>query len=216
MAMFGALGKKRSAFDFSPGIYQTPGIGDGLPANMGEPGLGMTMAQPAPRASNFGARDVIGIIGDALSAAGGGQGVYTQMELRDREIARQQQQMQMQRQQGMQDWLAKQQWERENPAPRAPHYWEMNDGSLGVVGPDGKPQVLFKDPTPKINWIRADNGDGTQSLIPVGPNGPIGVKGGDPAISPSPGAASNLPAIGSIVADPRKAGAGSGQRGFRP
>lgn len=66
------------------------------------------------------------------------------------------------------------------PKQGAPHYWETNDGSLAVVGPDGRPQVLYQDPTPKINWIQADNGDGTKSLIPVGPNGPVGAKGGDP------------------------------------
>lgn len=66
------------------------------------------------------------------------------------------------------------------PKQGAPHYWETNDGSLAVVGPNGKPQVLYQDPTPKINWIQADNGDGTKSLIPVGPNGPLGAKGGDP------------------------------------
>lgn len=66
------------------------------------------------------------------------------------------------------------------PKQGAPHYWETNDGSLAVVGPDGRPQVLYQDPTPKINWIQADNGDGTKSLIPVGPNGPLGAKGGDP------------------------------------
>lgn len=69
--------------------------------------------------------------------------------------------------------LAMEQFEIKNRKPPAPHYWEMNDGSLGMVGPDGKPQVLFKDPTPKINWITADNGDGTKQLIPMGPNGPL-------------------------------------------
>lgn len=69
--------------------------------------------------------------------------------------------------------LAMEQFELRNRKPNAPHYWEMNDGSLGVVGPDGQPKVLFKDPTPKINWITADNGDGTKSVIPVGPNGPL-------------------------------------------
>lgn len=66
------------------------------------------------------------------------------------------------------------------PKAAAPHYWETNDGSLGFVGPDGTPQILYKDPTPKLNWIQADNGDGTKQLIPVGPNGPI-MGGGGPA-----------------------------------
>lgn len=70
--------------------------------------------------------------------------------------------------------LAMEKFELQNRKPAAPHYWEMNDGSLGMVGPDGKPVVLFKDPTPKINWVTADNPDGTKSLIPMGPNGPLG------------------------------------------
>lgn len=73
-------------------------------------------------------------------------------------------------------------WKQQNPDPVAPHYWETNNGSLGVIGPDGSPRIAYEDPTPKINWIQADNADGTKSLIPVGPNGPIGqTGGGDPA-----------------------------------
>lgn len=79
--------------------------------------------------------------------------------------------------------LAMRQFDLQNRKPIAPHYWEMNDGSLGMVGQDGKPQVLFKDPTPKINWITAENPDGTKSLIPMGPNGPLGA-GGQPGAAP--------------------------------
>lgn len=51
--------------------------------------------------------------------------------------------------------------------PKGPHYWETNDGSLGVVDPaTGKPTILYKDPTPKIDWITADDGKGGKSLIP--------------------------------------------------
>jgi hypothetical protein len=45
-------------------------------------------------------------------------------------------------------------WDRNNPKPTAPHYWETNNGSLGVVGPDGKPQIIYNDPTPKMEMIQ--------------------------------------------------------------
>jgi len=64
-------------------------------------------------------------------------------------------------------------WERDNRKPVQPHYWETNDGSLGMIGADGKPQIVYQDRTPKITWIQAENADGTKTLIPVGPNGPI-------------------------------------------
>lgn len=185
MAMFGGLAKKRSPFDFTPPIYSTPGIGDGLPGakSMGDPGLGMAVGA-APQQKGGGWRDVLGVISEGLAgAAGNGPGVYMQSKMRDKEMQRQDSLYQRHRADQMVDWRAKQEFERSNPAPRAPHYWEMNDGSLGVVGPDGKPTILFKDPTPKINWIKADNGDGTQQLIPVGPNGPISPEGGDPVSS---------------------------------
>lgn len=121
MAMFGALAKKRGPFDFSPETYGAPGIGDGLPgaAPMGQPGLGVGMV-PASAPSKFGVRDVIGIIGEALGgAAGNGPGAYTQMKLREREIARQQQLHQQQRRDGLADYATKQMIEARYAKPSA-------------------------------------------------------------------------------------------------
>jgi len=113
--------------------------------------------------------------------------------------------------------LGKLAYERANPKQTAPHFWETNDGSLGMVGPDGRPQVLYQDPTPKITTLALDNGDGTKTLVRVGPDGlPIGnaMQGGG---GQSSTAGAGLPAIGSVVADPRKqgGGAGNGVSGFR-
>jgi hypothetical protein len=216
MAMFGALGKKRSQFDFSPIVYQTPGIGDGMQGNnpMGEPGLG-GLAGPAPApptGPKHKGASVLGVIADALAGAAGQAGPYAAMVQQRRQQERQDEMYQRQRQDGMSDWLAKQAWERANPSPRAPHYWETNDGSLAMVGPDGKPSVLYKDPTPKTETIQVRDpatGEVKWYRVPQG--------GGDPAFSPSPGAASNRPAIGSVMPDPRKGGgAGNGAGGFRP
>lgn len=79
-------------------------------------------------------------------------------------------------------------WEQRKQKPAAPHYWETNDGSLGMVGADGKPMVLYKDPTPKITWMTADNGDGTKTLVPMGPAGPLSQGGGGLASGAQPGA----------------------------
>lgn len=69
--------------------------------------------------------------------------------------------------------------------PEKPYRWESNDGSLMEMGEDGQPRVAYKDPTPKINWIAADDGRGGKSLIPVGPNGPL--TAGVPTSGPAPG-----------------------------
>lgn len=84
-------------------------------------------------------RILAGAIGDALLSNAGMQQVYAPA---------------MQRRQQEQDEDAR--WGRrlemqKQLNPEKPHYWEMNDGSLGMIGPDGKPQVVFKDPTPKAN-----------------------------------------------------------------
>lgn len=123
-------------------------------------------------------RKALGVLGDSLSIAGGGQAQYVPGLIENRQ--RQQaaayaaQQQEAQRQSALADWVWKQQYEANHRPPPAPHYWETNDGSLGMVGPDGKPQIVYEDKTPKIQWITFDNGDGTKSVIPYGPNGPLG------------------------------------------
>ncbi len=153
--------------------------------------------------------DFLGQAGDTLMALSGSPGAVAlaQQHANERRLQQQDQlqnnRLQLQQQGQMQQWIAQQEWKRANPEPVQPHYWETNDGSLGIVGPDGKPQILYQDPTPKVNWITADNPDGTKSVIPVGPNGPLNAQ------QPS------RPAIGAVIKDPRKGGSGSGQSGFR-
>lgn len=129
----------------------------------------------------------IGILGDTLAGAAGGQPMYAQ-HLYQQKAMRERQQQQLaaladERAYREQEWTRQKQWARDNPEPRAPYRWEANDGSLMEIGPDGKPVVVYQDPTPKVNWIRADNGDGSFSMVPVGPNGPIG---GAPAANGTP------------------------------
>ncbi|WP_394662892.1 hypothetical protein [uncultured Sphingomonas sp.] len=181
--------------------YSTPGYGGPIGG-----------AQPAmpqlPEDKGFFSRggmgvQLLGSIGDAVSSAYGGGTPYATAQNQFRQRQQQLQDYRMKQADEMAQWTAQQEWERAHPKPVAPHYWETNDGSLGIVGPDSKPQILYQDPTPKVNWITADNGDGTKSVIPVGPNGPL------------TGQQPSRPAIGTVMKDPRKGGSGSGQTGFR-
>ncbi|MBO9580332.1 MAG: hypothetical protein J7498_05525 [Sphingobium sp.] len=76
--------------------------------------------------------------------------------------------------------------------PAQPHYWETNNGSLGMIGPDGTPQIVYQDPTPKIDWIQAkDPNTGQITLYPMqqGGGGPAsnGMGAGIPSGSPLEG-----------------------------
>lgn len=57
--------------------------------------------------------------------------------------------------------------------PQQPYRWRANSGDLMEVGPDGQPRTVYDDPTDRIQWVRADNGDGTFTMVPYGPNGPV-------------------------------------------
>jgi hypothetical protein len=100
--------------------------------------------------------------------------------------------------------VAEMQFQAANRAPPAPHYFETNNGSQGVIGPDGVPKIIYDDPTPKINWITSENPDGTKTLVPMGPDGPL-QKGGDSSLSVPRAPVGKLTPIG---------GAGSGPRTF--
>lgn len=155
----------------SPGLNRRRGIfGAAQPAP--------TMAEEPQKPKFFGeggtGRTIAGVLGDALAQLGGFDPVFAPEMQRRREMASALRQQEQQRQQGLQDWVWKQQYERDNPKPTAPHYWETNDGSLGMVGPDGKPQIIYQDPTEKIQWMQVDNGDGTKTVIPYNSKGPLG------------------------------------------
>jgi len=138
----------------------------------------------------FGWVDAIGALGDALSSAGGGQATYLPVLMQQRELAEK-------RRQRQQDYAQQVALQREKAlaaaANKEPYRWRDNAGNLMEIGPDGQVRTAYKDPTDKLNWIQArDPVTGALSIIPVGPNGPIGMEGGGPA-SPQPGAV-NAPA----------------------
>lgn len=176
----------------SPGLMQQKprGLFGAVPTAMSRPtALPSPMPQAAeaqPQKPGFDWRKLLGVLGDSLSIAGGGQASYVPM-MQENMLRRQaqdyaEQTYQRRRADENTDWQARQEWEVANK-PVTPYRWESNDGSLMELGADGQPRVAYKDPTPKINWVRADNGDGTFTMVPMGPNGPINLngQGGAPA-----------------------------------
>jgi hypothetical protein len=79
-------------------------------------------------------------------------------------------------------------------SPKEPHYFQDNSGNELAIGPDGQPQVVYKDPNP---WKLVPNGMG--GVIPV--NMDALMHGGSPA----------MPAPGTVVADPRRQGGPASQ-----
>lgn len=151
------------------------------------------LAQAIAQPKRNGTMHTIGIIADALATLGGAQPGY-RMGLEHREDRNAAQQRQSLLDQLTQAQIAT----ARNPKPAAPHYWETNDGSLGMIGPDGKPSIAYQDPTKKIDWIQVkDPATGAISIMPL----PQGVA----PVGPPPG----------VTFKPRAGGASpSGSRTF--
>jgi hypothetical protein len=143
-----------------------------------------TAGAPQPKKMSKG-QIIAGIIGDALAGAAGRGPAFGQMLAQQRqyenEQAQQQAQWGLQRRARLEDWQAQQDYERAHPAPTAPHYFETNNGSVGMIGPDGKPQIVYNDPTPKMNFIPDGLGGGQWVSVPnqapsmpVAPAKPVG------------------------------------------
>lgn len=178
MAMFGTL-KKPNPFGVDQ-AGQPIVAGDEPPVDMGD-------FTPAPPAKSGGfladgsrGQAALGAFLDSIATQAGGQASFAPVMQRRQDRA-----------DALADWREKFEFQQANKAPPAPHYWESNDGSLGVVGPDGKPQILYKDPTPKIDWIQAkDPATGQITLYPMqqGGGGPdLGVPGANGAPTPPVG-----------------------------
>lgn len=115
--------------------------------------------------------------------------------------------------------LAKMQWERAHPKPVSND--TVNDYQFisQTLGPEAGKQFLQSKANP-VQWIQADNGDGTKQLIPMGPSGPLPMGGGGQASTAAPSAsAPPAQAILELRSDPSAAaefdqvfGAGSAAR----
>lgn len=194
-AMMGGARPRVGTPPFAPPFPQTGGANapttpDTQPVKRGLAGFMERMLNPT---------NALGQFGHALLASSGGPlgnaiGLMIQQRL-----------MAGRRDQAFEDWKRQYDYERENPKPSTaqPYRWERNDGSVMELGADGAPRVLYEDPNKKtVTWQTVDNPDGTKSLIPV----PLGG---------APVAGTGQPAIGAVVADPRKGGgAGNGVGGF--
>ena len=169
-----------------PGLFGMPMAAAMAPAampKMQRAGLFGAPAAAAPKGFLDGGKlkgkDALAIALGALGSGFAGNGNFGQFlvgnMMQNRKAEQDAKMAEQQRMANLQDYRTKKEIDLEYPgAPKNPHYWETNDGSLGMVDPlTGKPSILYKDPTPKINWMTIDNGDGTKQVVPVGPNGPM-------------------------------------------
>lgn len=187
MAMFGAGFRGGLAF---PQIEST----------MTETFAPTAPVQPATSTGYGGAaRAIAGYIGDALLQANRMQPIYAPTVQRRQE--REQQLADEQRRNAAQldMWRQQQSWKQANPDPR---YFEANNGDQYVIGPDGQPQRIFADPSPKVSMTPVKNADGTTTLYPT-VNGQVMT--GQAAPTPSA-------PVGKLI--PYQGGAGSGPRSF--
>jgi hypothetical protein len=127
----------------------------------------------------------LGNIGALLMASGGNPagGQLLAMGQQRAQQRAQEQRAELQRQQDWEDFQREYAFKLKNPMPTGPHRWESNDGSLMEIGPDGAPRVVYKDPSPKINWVEADDGRGGRRLVPFVNGMPMGQSAGGPAPS---------------------------------
>ena len=127
-----------------------------------------------------------GVMTDVLAGAAGREGPYAASMRAKQEQEAAQEHARQQREASMQDWRTKFDYENAN-SPKKPHYWESNDGSLMALGPDGQPAVVYKDPTPRMQFL--PDGMGGGRFVPIG-----GEQGGDdewgPVVNQRPGGAS--------------------------
>ena len=198
MAIFGGMNRK-------PAFGQIPGMGMMQPEmqqpQYGAMAQGQGMQAPPAKQPGFFSKgggwiDALGAFGDAFGDNGP---VYAQGKQREQDLMRQEQMAEQQRMQRREDM----QWEWQNKPKDTgnPYRWESNDGSLMQIGPDGKPVQLYKDPTPKMQWVV--DGDGGGQFVPL-------TGGATPTTD-------TRPAIGSRIADPRKGGSVVNQPAtFRP
>lgn len=97
-------------------------------------------AEPSPMTpkKGFDWGKLIGVLGDSLSIAGGGQAMYVPnlIDQRNRRQAQEYAEQTYQRRRGDEwsDWEKQQQWQRDNPKPRDPTNFEQILDAAGVQG----------------------------------------------------------------------------------
>lgn len=145
-------------------------------------------AQPMKKGFDWG--KLIGVLGDSLSIAGGGQAQYVPnlIDQRNRQQAQAYAEQQYQRRRGDEnaDWMARQEWERANPAPI--NNDTVNDYQFlaSKLGPEAAKQYLqnLADGPPVAVDVANPDGSVTRQFIPrsqmqggggmVAPQAPVG------------------------------------------
>lgn len=160
MALLGI--KKKQAFGqiFDPlsnGPYGTPGIGDGINQQMGAPVQGMGQLPDIANMPDMGGMqdqqpakfkpNLLGVIGDAMQVFGGGQATYMNgvREQQERsEMMRQRAlQAQQERQTKWQDYVREAEYDRANPAPKAPDKLTQYMINAGIDPASDKAKQIF-------------------------------------------------------------------------
>lgn len=160
----------------------TPGIGDGMTQPM-PMGRDAPVNQPGQK-TGLGTRlfgqgweDKAFALGGIMQGDPSGVYMMRQDERARQEAAQAARMAELKRAQDIADFETKEQIKARYAKPDT-YRWRSNSGDLMEMGPDGQPRVAYDDPTDKIQWVRAENGDGTFTMVPVGANGPVGGGGG--------------------------------------
>lgn len=172
-----------------------------------------TQSVPAPRRGN-GLRNVAGVLGDMLATAGGGRAMFIPQMMQERD---EQRQLQLRQQLQAEDrayeesqWQRRADYERANPAPR---FFEDNAGNQWQLGPDGQPRLMFRDPTPRYQFVPGlnENGDTVLNRVEIPNNVPMN---GTPQAGPqgSPQASGGLRPLPESQAAPMRRALG--EQGF--
>lgn len=175
--LFGAIGSTAA-----PEMMQ--GVGDLQPVAKAIASQPINVVQPdlKPKGGGFFGSDglgtsILGAVGDYLMQVNGMQPTFGNAQLLRRQMELQQQRAQQQRQAEWDDWVKKQEYEAAHPRP-------VNNDTINdfnwfkTLSPQDR--ALYGQMKPQ--YITADNGDGTKTIIPVTP----GMFGGQPSIPTAP------------------------------
>jgi hypothetical protein len=162
--------RRRGLFGIPP-VAAQPDMDGGLAEHS------LAQATPPPPKSGGGTRHIVGILADALAGLAGQQGTYgpmmAQRRLLEAREAAQQRNAQQQRQWGNEDWMARQQWERDNPAPRVNDTVEDFNFIREQLGPEMGAKFLQNRADPP-RYVQGPDGQFYPVQTAQAPTAPVG------------------------------------------